>query len=184
MVSIVEKPRESVIGQRADHCLTVDPQQASDTTFGQTDDEDESPPSSSSSKKRKRADFETQNKSDRILERRRTAQASKSSRSPSPDDSTESPTPVAEDENQQAQTAVTKPALKQSHKKGKCKAKKTKEDEVPSKAGRATPLEQLEEPEDGGEAASSNGEDVEMEIVADREEPDIDGAAKTEEECM
>ena len=166
----------------ADYDPEEDPQQTSDSTLGESGDEDEAPQGSSSSRKRKRADYDVTNKGSRVTDNNLSENVSKPSRTPSLDESTGSPTPLGEDENQQPGVRGTEPMLKQSHKKGKRKGKKTKEDEALSKGERVSPQESPEEAADHGEAASSNGEDVEMEDTVERDGADADSTAKTEED--
>ena len=167
-------------GTVADHAAVQDPDQVSDSSLEETGDEDDAPPSPSSSRKRKRSEIDLSSKEEKEVDQDSHAKASKPSRSPSLS-SVGSPNALAEDENHLSETRVPEPTSKQSHKKGKRKGRKIKDEEIMSKGERAAGPETLEEAADHAEAASSNGEEVEMEDVGEGDGADADSAAKTEE---
>lgn len=75
------------------------------------------------------------------------------------------------------------PTSKQNNRKGKRKGKKLREAEDLSKGEREPRPGYVEDAPYHSEAASSNGEDVEMEDIIERDGADADSIAKTEEDC-
>ena len=104
------------------------------------------------------------------------------SRSPSVNVSSSSPTPVADDQNH-IELQTVQPVLKQSHKKGKRKGRKVKENDALGKDEGLVAVESPRDIADHVEAASSNEEDIEMEDAGERDGGDADNANKTEEDC-